>query len=65
MEETTKQETKTKPCHCPVLIGALVIVFAWWPVSWGQVALTVLGVIIIAKDLIGRCGCSLLCKPKT
>ena len=65
MEETTKQEIKTKRCCCTALIGALVIVFAWWKVSWGAIALTVLGVIIILKELTGKCCCSSACKPKT
>ena len=65
MEETAKQEVKSKPCCCTALVGVLVIVFAWWPVSWGAIALTVLGVVIIAKEWIRRCCCSALCKPKT
>ncbi|OGX10822.1 MAG: hypothetical protein A2351_00220 [Omnitrophica bacterium RIFOXYB12_FULL_50_7] len=65
MGETTKQETKTKPCCCVALVGVLVIVFAWWPVSWGAIALTILGAIIILKELIGQCCCkSSTCKPK-
>lgn len=65
MEDTTKQETKKPCCCCTALIGACVIVLAWWQVSWGAIALTVLGVIIILKDLIGKCCCSSVCKPKT
>ena len=65
MEDTTKQEAKTKPCCCASLIGALVIVFAWWPVRWGAIALTVLGAIIILKEVISKCCCASACKPKT
>jgi len=47
------------------ILGALVIVFAWWQVSWGAIALTVLGALIIIKDLIGQCCCSdKTCPPK-
>ena len=64
MEDTSKQETKTKPCCCMALVGILVILFAWWKVSWGAIALTILGVVIILKEWIYRCCCSTMCKPK-
>ena len=65
MEDTAKQEMKTKSCCCTAMVGALVILFAWWKVGWGSIALTILGAVIILKDLIGRCCCSSTCKPKT
>lgn len=50
-------------CYCRVLLGALVILFAWWNVSWANIALTVIGVLLIIlalkKDM---CCCH---KPKT
>jgi hypothetical protein len=55
MEE--QKESKTKPCCCSVLLGVLVIVFAWWQVRWGAMALTVLGVLVILKTLIPSCCC--------
>lgn len=65
MEDTAKQETKKKPCCCMTLVGVLVIVFAWWTVRWGAVALTILGAAIVLKELFPRCCCSSLCKTKT
>ena len=47
------------------IIGVLVILFAWWKVAWGAIALTILGVAIILKELISKCCCSSMCKPKT
>jgi hypothetical protein len=64
MENTTQQETKTKPCHCTAGIGTLVIVLAWWHVSWGAIALTILGAMLIIKDSIGKCCCTLSSKLK-
>jgi hypothetical protein len=67
MEETAKQEKKEKSCCCcTALVGVLVIVFAWWQVRWGTIALTVLGAMIILKELVGKCCCrSSGCKPQT
>jgi len=64
MEHTAKQEMKAKPCCCMALVGVLVIVFAWWKVLWGAIALTVLGVVIILKELVRQCCCSSTCKTK-
>ena len=64
MENSAKQEMQTKPCCCIAVVGALVVLFAWWKVTWGAIALTVLGVIIILKELIGQCCCSSACKSK-
>ena len=64
MEDTTKQETK-KSCYCTAVFGALVIALAWWQPSWEAIALTVLGVILILRDLKSSCPCtSWFCKPK-
>ncbi len=56
MEE--QKQNKPKPCYCTAVLGALVIVFAWWQVSWGAIALTVLGAVIIVKTFIGSCCCA-------
>ncbi len=62
MEEL--KENKTKPCCCSAILGALVIVFAWWKVSWGAIALTILGAALILKEVIDRCCCKgKVCKP--
>ncbi len=45
------------PCVCTIILGALVILFAWLDVSWGRIALTVLGGLVILKGLINRCCC--------
>ena len=50
------------PCYCGILLGILVIVFAWWDVSWANVALTVLGVLLALKALAGICCCKSMCK---
>lgn len=58
-------EEKKKPCFCTALFGILIIVFAWWQVSWAPIALTVLGAIVILKGLINKCCCSdMSCGPK-
>ena len=51
-------------CCCGFLLGVLVIVFAWWEVSWGAYILTVLGVVIAVKSLGGFCCCEMICKDK-
>jgi len=55
------------PCFCTMILGALVIVFAWWHVAWGQTALTVVGGLIILKGLINRCCCEKMgcCRSET
>jgi len=59
------EENKKPCCYCTFLLGALVILFAWWKVTWGSIALTVLGVVIILKELVNMCCCqSKECKPK-
>lgn len=46
-----------KMCYCKIVLGALVIVFAWWNVSWAPIALTVVGAIVIAMSCWGGCCC--------
>ncbi len=50
-------------CYCRVLLAALVILFAWLDVSWANIALTVIGglliILALKKDF---CCCH---KPKT
>lgn len=51
-----------KPCWCKFVLAVLVIVFAWWDVSWAKIALTVLGAIIAIMSLMGTCCCAGSCK---
>lgn len=48
-----------KMCFCKIVLGALVIVFAWVAVSWAAIALTILGAIIIGMSLWGGCCCQM------
>ncbi|MHC4904696.1 MAG: hypothetical protein ACYTEN_02575 [Planctomycetota bacterium] len=50
------------PCCCGILLGVLVIVFAWWDVSWANIALTVLGALLVIKSLFGACCCKTMCE---
>jgi hypothetical protein len=50
-----------KLCFCRLILALLVIVFAWWTVSWGQIALTIIGAILALMALSGDKCC---CKPK-
>ena len=45
-------------CYCGCVLGILVIVFAWLDVSWANIALTVLGVLVAGKALAGTCCCT-------
>ena len=44
-------------CWCGVVLAILVIVFAWVDASWARVALTILGVLLVIKELVGKCIC--------
>jgi hypothetical protein len=43
---TTFMEDKMVICYCRFIFAVLVIVFAWWHVSWAPIALTVLGALL-------------------
>lgn len=45
-------------CYCACVLGLLVIVFAWLPVSWNNIALTILGAVLAIKALAGCCCCA-------
>jgi hypothetical protein len=48
-----------KPCFCRLSLAILVIVFAWWHVSWANIALTIIGAILAVMALFGsKCCCS-------
>lgn len=38
-------------CLCRFILAALVIVFAWWQVSWGNIALTIIGALLVILAL--------------
>ncbi len=58
--------TKCVPCICTTILGALVVVFAWWSVRWGAVILTVIGVLLILRGLVNQCCCATgACEAKT
>lgn len=45
-------------CWCRFVLAILVIVFAWWHVSWANIALTVLGALLAILALVGTCCCA-------
>ncbi len=51
-------------CCCRAVLAALVIVFAWLPVSWANIALTILGALLVILALVGTCCCATLCRKK-
>ena len=40
-----------KSCYCRLILALLVIVFAWWNVSWAAIALTVIGALLAIMAL--------------
>ncbi len=51
-----------KLCYCRFILALLVIVFAWWNVTWAPIALTVIGAILAIMALwFKKCFC---CKPE-
>ena len=38
-------------CICRFILAALVIVFAWWTPSWANIALTVIGALLVLLAL--------------
>lgn len=40
-----------KACYCRLILALLVIVFAWWNVTWAPIALTVIGAILAIMAL--------------
>lgn len=54
-----------KTCWCRFILAILVIVFAWWHVSWANIALTVIGVILAILALTGVCCCRAKCEEKS
>ncbi|MFC1549944.1 hypothetical protein ACFL46_01445 [Candidatus Neomarinimicrobiota bacterium] len=47
-----------KLCFCRLILALLVIVFAWWNVTWASIALTIIGAILVIMALSGnKCCC--------
>lgn len=46
-----------KACYCRFILAVLVIVFAWLPVSWANIALTVIGGLLAILALTGGWCC--------
>ena len=44
-------------CWCGVVLAVLVIIFAWIDASWASIVLTILGVLLVIKALVGKCCC--------
>ena len=42
-------------CICRFVLAVLVIVFAWWAVPWGNIALTIIGALLVILALTGWC----------
>ena len=51
-------------CCCRFVLAILVIVFAWWSVSWAKIALTVLGALLAILALVGTCCCASMREKK-
>lgn len=45
-------------CYCRCVLAVLVIVFVWLPVSWANIALTILGALLAIMALAGTCCCA-------
>lgn len=45
-------------CWCRLVLALLVIVFAWWHVSWANIALTVIGALLAILAISGTCCCA-------
>ena len=52
-------------CYCRFILAALVIVFAWWQVSWGNIALTIIGALLAIMALKSDFCCCATKQPKT
>jgi len=61
----TFMEEKMAACYCRFIFAILVIVFAWWHVSWAPIALTVLGVVLAILALKRDWCCRAKGKEKT
>ncbi len=57
-EQNPSAVSKYAPCMCTTILGALVIVFAWWTVRWGAMILTVIGILLILRGLANQCCCA-------
>jgi len=51
------KEVIMKLCWCRIILSAGVILFAWARVSWGNIALTVIGALLLILSISGKCCC--------
>ena len=51
-------------CFCRIILAALVIVFAWVNVSWANIALTVIGALLVILALKNDFCCCMAKKEK-
>jgi len=61
-EILSAKEAKMSKCWCRFVLAVLVIVFAWLPVSWAKIALTLLGAVLAILALVGTCCCAAMCE---
>jgi hypothetical protein len=45
-------------CFCRFILAALVILFAWLNVSWSNIALTIIGVLLLVSGFSKSCCCT-------
>ena len=60
----SQKEVGMKTCFCRLILAILVIVFAWWHVSWANIALTIIGALLAILALTGVCCCRTKCEEK-
>jgi len=51
-------EKKWTPCVCTIILGLAVVAVVWANPSWTNVALYILGGLVVIKGVIGTCCCS-------
>jgi hypothetical protein len=56
------KEAEMSKCWCRCVLAVLVIVFAWLPGLWANIALTILGAVLAVLALVGTCCCTAMCE---
>ena len=51
MKCTLKKGGSMSFCFCRFILAALVVVFAWWNPAWANIALTIIGVLLVLLAL--------------
>ncbi len=60
--EDQPMKSKVAPCACMIVLGLLVIVFAWWNIRWSPIILTLLGAVTMIRGLVNQCCCAGDCR---